>query len=234
MRETAKLKFDERPYAGRQFRPRPEIHLDLDSRLLIVATPWGPRDAARKVIERMTDFLALAKKDREATSPFPRLSCLSAQANNLRIAALLANESLVRDENRQEYRAGVELFVSVLDDDELAWLQVGNPHILLSRPGRSLLPIGSQIDLAYDMSEKELMAPLPSQLLGLDSTVNFNINSFRARPGDKLVLLSHSHPPEAMFATEMKASIDGISSELSRAYPDHAFWVGILSIGAAA
>lgn len=228
--------FEERPYSGRHFRPRPEIHLDRQSNLLIVATPWGPRSAARKVIDRMTDYLMLAREDREATSPFQHLSCLSSQANNLRIAALLANDALFRDDNRSEYKSGVEIFAGMLEDDEFVWLQGGNPQILLSRKGRSLQPLGSQIDLAYDLSEGEQIMPaLPAQLLGLDSTLNLNINSFRAQPGDRVILLSHSHLPDPLF--KMKASdvtLDKLSRELASSHPDLAFWLGILKISATA
>lgn len=226
------FKLDERPYSGKTYRPRPEIHLDPQTNLLIVATPWGTRAAARKVIDRMTDFLSLAREDKEATSPFQRLSCLSTQANNLRISALLANEDLYRDDNLQEYKSGVELFAAVMEQDEFVWLQAGNPQILLGRKGRNLLPIGSQIDLSFDISEGEaLLPPLPSQLLGLDSSLNLNINSFRARPGDRVILLSHSHLPEGLFHVEgADAELDSMSRKLAGAYPDLAFWLGVLTI----
>lgn len=226
------LKMEERPYAGKTFRPKPEIHIDSDMGLVIVATPWGAPSAARKVIERMTDYLALAHQDNEATSPFERLTCLSSHANDLRIASLLANEVLYREENRHEYTSGVELFAAIIAESEFVWAQVGNPQILLSRPGRDLLPLGSQIDLAFDLSEgQSLLSPLPAQLLGLDPTVNMNINSFRARRGDKLVLLSHSHPPESLYATkDDEIQIDSMSRALARLHPDVAFWLGILTI----
>ena len=236
------LKFEERPYAGNSFRPQPEILLDPQAQLLIVATPWGARSAATKVIGRMTDYLSLARTDNEATSPFERLSCLSTQANNLRVAALLANEILYREDNQNEYNSGVELFAAIVDDNELVWLQAGNPQILLSRKGRSLLPLGSQIDLAYDLSEgTELLPALPAQLLGLDLSLNLNINSFRARPGDQLVLLSHSLLPDFLFSQELKSSqkiaenaplsLEPLSRSLARACPNLAFWLGILSVG---
>lgn len=226
------LKFEERPYSGKTFRPRPEIHLDPQTNTLIVATPWGTRSAARKVIDRMTDYLSLARDDKEATSPLQRLSCLSDQANNLRVAALLANEVLYREDNKTEYKSGVELFAASLNDDELVWLQAGNPQILLGRNGRTLLPLGSQIDLAFDMSEgSNLLPPLPSQLLGLDSTLNLNINSFRARPGDRVVLLSHSHLPENLFHLRGNdATLDGMTKTLATSHPDLAFWLGVLTI----
>jgi hypothetical protein len=225
------LTFEERPYSGRTFRPRPEIYLDPQSNFLIVATPWGTRSAARKVIERMTDYIALAREDREATSPFQRLSCLSTAANNLRVAALLANEALFRDDNKQEYRTGVELFAGLLDEGEFSWLQSGNPQLLLSRKDRTLLPLGSQVDLSFDLSPgRELLPALPSQLVGLDSTLNLNINSFRARQGDRLVLLSHSHLPEVLFTVEGgHATLDQLSRNLANVHPDHAFWLGILT-----
>lgn len=226
------LRFEERSYSGNTFRPRPEIHLDPQSNLLIVATPWGSRSAARKVIDRMTDYLSLARDDKEATSPLQRLSCLSSQANNLRVAALLANEVLYRDDNQNEYKSGVELFAASLDENEVVWLQAGNPQILLGRGDRSLLPLGSQIDLAFDMSEgTELLPPLPSQLLGLDSSLNLTINSFRARAGDRIVLLSHSHLPRSVFDLKVQdMNLDGMSRTLASVHPDLAFWLGILTI----
>jgi hypothetical protein len=226
------FKFEERPYSGRTFRPRPEIHLDPIANLLIVATPWGSRAAARKVIERMVEYMTLALDDSEATSPFQRLSCLSHQANNLRIATLLANESLFREENKTEYKAGVELFACLLEDDEFAFLQAGNPQVLLARNGRAFLPLGSQIDLAFDLSEGETILPaLPSQLLGLDSSFNFVVNSFRARASDRVVLLSHSHLPPLLFAPGSENdNLEQLTLKLASEHPDLAFWLGLLTI----
>jgi hypothetical protein len=229
------LIFNERPYSGTTYRPRPEIYIDADGKTLIVATPWGPREAARKVIERMNDYLSLAREDDEATSPFDRISCLSNHANRLRIAALLANESLYREENKNEYRSGVELFAGLIEQDEFVWLQSGNPQILLSRGGGKLLPLGSQIDLSFDFSEgSDLLPGLPSQMLGLDSSLNLSLNSFRARPGDRLALISHSHLPESIFSLDAdKLNVDSLSRLMASAAPNHAFWVGVLQIGQA-
>lgn len=226
------LKFDERPYAGRTFRPRPEIHLDPATKLLIIATPWGPRTSARKAIDRMVEYLSLAREDDEATSPFERLTCLSTQANNLRVAAMLANDAIYREDNRDEYRSGVELFAAQVTDNEVDWIQCGNPQILLGRHGRTVMPVGSQLDLSSDLSSENAFLPaLPSQLLGLDLSLNLNVNSFRARAGDRLVLLSHSQPPESVYTLKEDAiAIDSLSRDLAKSHPDLAFWLGILTI----
>jgi len=229
------LAFNERPFSGTTYRPRPEIYLDQEGKTLIVATPWGPREAARKVIDRMNDYLALAREDIEATSPFEKVSCLSTHANRLRIATLLANEMLYREENKSEYRSGVELFAGILEEDEFVWLQLGNPQILLSRQDKKLLPLGSQIDLSFDFSEGgDLLPGLPSQMLGLDSSINLNLNSFRARPGDRVALVSHSHLPESVFSLPgSDLNVDALAKMIATSSPNHAFWVGVLQIGQA-
>ena len=233
-----KLSFESQPYAGASSRPTPEVMLDTNIGTLIVAVPWGSREAARKVTERMVEYLSFASQDREATSPLPRMSCLSTAANNLRTAAMLANEMLYREDNRDEYRAGVEIFAATLSQNELSWIQVGGPHVMLGRGSQSLLPLGSSIDLALDMGvDRKPGSPrlpaLPAQLLGLDSQVNLTINSFRARPGDKLVLLSHSRTPEAMFSFKSnELSTDHAVRALAKSDADTAFWLGLLAINA--
>lgn len=229
-----KLSFDERPYSGSTFRPRPEIHFDPQTNLLIVATPWGPRAGARKAIDRMLNYLMLAQGDKEVTSPFERLSCLSVAANNLRTSALLANEAIYRDENKTEYKVGVEIFAAYFQGNEGVWVQAGHPHILLSRTDNSVTPLGCPTDLSFDLSSKEnLLAPLPSLLLGLDSTVNLTIGSFRAQVGDKIVLLSHSQPPRQIFSFESsQVKLDTLSKSIAQQAPDLAFWLGILELRA--
>lgn len=233
-----KLKFNYRPYAGENSRPNPEIHIDESTNSLFVVVPWGTRESARKVIERMTEYLAFASQDREATSPLPRMTCLSTTANNLRTAAMLANDMLYREDNRDEYRAGVEIFAATLYQNELCWLQVGGPNLLLGRGSQSLLPLGTSVDLALDLknwqSQTELPA-LPAQLMGLDSNVNLTINSFRARAGDKLVLLSHSQTPELAYTWKSnEIELEKLVRELSRGKARTAFWIGILEVEATA
>lgn len=227
-----KFQFEHRPYSGKTFRPRPEIHLDNDSNLLLIATPWGPRESSRKAIDRMLEYFLLAKSDREVTSPFERLTCLSTAANNLRTAAMLANEMLYREDNRTEFRSGVELFGASFIDNEFVWMQIGQPQILLARGNQRLLPLGGCVDLSLDLSEgSDLLPALPNQLLGLDQTVNLTINSFRAQPGDRIILMSHSSPPQTLYSLKPEQiEVDKMSRLLATENPDLAFWIGILSL----
>ena len=223
-----KFSFSYRSYSGKQFRPTPEVHND--EKTLIVATPWGNRDAAKKAIDRILEYLILCNEDREATTPFQRLSCLSVGANNLRIAALLANESIFREDNNVEYRNGVELFTMSLTDGELVWMQIGQPQILLVRKSRQMITLAGAMDLSFDLSgSEELLPSLPNQLLGLDSSLNLTINSFRPQPYDQLVLLSHSELPRELYQmTPRDFELDQMSKHLSKISPDLAFWLGLI------
>ncbi len=226
-----KLIFKDHPYAGRDPRPTPEIFIDSALNTLIVAVPWGARSAAKKVIERMVEYLSFASQDREATSPLPRLSCLSTAANNLRTATMLANDMLYREDNRDEYRVGVEVFAATLSQNEFSWVQVGGPQIILARNSSHLVPLGSGIDLARDLSLNQALPSLPAQLLGLDASVNMTINSFRARAGDRLILLSHSHTPASLYsvlAADVKLEL--LVRTIALQQSSSAFWLGLLTV----
>ena len=229
---SGKIKFEERPYRGMTLRPRPECLLDHDSRLLIVATPWGPRSAANKAVELISEYYLMAKSDNEATSPFEKVSSFSNEANHLRTAVMLANEAIYRDENKTELKAGVELFAASFIQNEFVWIQVGQPHLLLSRKNGHLLPLGSSVDLSTDLSESsEPLPALPNQLLGIEPTANLTLNSFRAQPGDRLVLLSHSVPPVSLYTMKHdELTLDNMSKRLAQIHPDGAFWLGVIEL----
>lgn len=231
-----KLDFQHRPYSGKQPRPKPEVHFEASLNTLIIAIPWGPRAGARKVIDRILEFLAFASQDKEATSPLPKLSCLSDSANNLRIAALLANDMLYREDNREEYHVGVELIALTLSGNELSWVQVGGPNVLLARDNQTLMSLESKTDLSIDCSDKKNahpLTPLPGQLLGLDSNVNVSVNSFRARAKDRLILLAHSQPPSVVYSwTQADLDLDTMVRAVATSAPQRAFWLGNLDIAA--
>lgn len=224
------MKIQGRPYRASQIRPEPEYQLDAETNLLVIVTPWGPRSVAKKTLAIISESYAVAKGDNEATTPYARLSCLSNEANSLRAAVLLANDTLHREENKEEFKCGVELFAASFIDNEFIWVQVGQPHVLLSRKNGLLLPLGSCVDLSVDLSSGNKVLPaLPNQMLGIDNSLNLNMNSFRVQPGDRLIFLSHSAPPHVLYNTPTEnLSVDQLTKQLAASTPDTAFWVGIL------
>lgn len=226
------MKISERSYKGRSFRPRPEIMIEEQECLLIVATPWGSRQSAKKAIQIMSEFFMSAKGDKEVTSPFPWLTCLSPTANVLRTGVMLANDYLYREENRSEYQAGIEILVAATNNRELSFIQLGHPQVFLDRQDLPLFTVGSLTDLPLDYSQsKEQFPPLPSSLLGIHSTASLNVKTLRFNENDRLILLSHSFIPDAFYQTDCSdRSIEKISHLLSHNSPNEAFWLGQLTL----
>ena len=214
------MALQERSYSGTQFRPTPEVHVQDDGAFGVIATPWGNRQSAKKVV------------DMEATSPFQKLTCLSPLANNLRAGIMLANDILYREENKAEHSTGVEILVFAQAQGELAFAQVGSPQFFLVRSGFPWIPVSVQIDLATELSvPPELLAPLPHNVLGLHTTSNMNVSSFKTQPLDRLIFLSHSIVSHPMCTlTYEEATLETITTTLSKQYPDLPFWLGLFDV----
>ncbi len=227
------MNFEERSYPGTRLRPRPECEFSPAEGLLAIATPWGPRSAAKSTIKTIADFVSTHFRDPEATSPFPRIPALSDVANTIRIGTLLANDHLYRTENKDEYRAGVEFFAAMKKDHEISWLQVGLPHVILLRKGRSPLTLGSSIDLSMEVSPGKMGTPDPlaSDCLGVQSIPPLFINSFRYQEGDQLLLLSYTWPPPKLYSLpEEKWNLGDLTEQLIQVEKDQPFWIGLWSL----
>lgn len=224
--------FEEKSYNGNVYRPRPEIHRENDGTLLIVSTPWGSRSSARRANQMIVDYFLSTRQDREATSPFNRLGILSPLANDLRIAVRLANDLIYNEENKQEYKAGIELFVLAKTESEVAWVQIGHPYPILIRPNNSLVILGSQQDLSLDHSpDSKAFSPLPNKLLGIDRTSDFSSETIRRNSNDRLLLISRSVPPLEIFRQETKKlNFNSMATSLSNENPEVPFWMGLIEL----
>jgi len=200
--------------------------------LLIIATPWGPRSATKKAIQTIKDYFHSSQQDREATSPFHKLSCISPLANDLRIAVKLANDVIYNEDNKNEYISGIELLVLARSQNEICWVQCGQPSILLDRPRHPLTPLGPFQDLATEFSlGPQLLSPLPNQLIGVDSVSDFCVQSFRPAQHDRLILISRSIlTTDLMSLSPGDRRLDRIAKALAQDDPDLPFWIGHLNV----
>ena len=226
------MSFDERSYSGKLFRPTPEVSIEDDYSFGVIATPWGNRAGAKKTIELMRDWVQSAKQDLEATSPFQKLTCLSPLANSLRVAVMMANDAIYREDNKAEYTCGVEVLAFAHLENELAFVQVGAPNLYLAREGWPWIPLSVQIDLSTELSQgSNILPPLPQNLVGLHTTTNMNVASLRTQPGDRLVLLSHTIASNPIFHLPFeRTTLDNVTARLATQYPDLPFWVGVFSL----
>ncbi len=216
-----------RSYGGKIFRPKPVIHED--ERLLVLASCWGPGDQAQNLVDDVVKYVTAAMGDVEVTSHFEYLTCLSDQANYLRIATLLANENIFRGENKNEFVSGYELTVVLKQKNQLSWAQVGGPHILIRRNGQTLMPLTVHLDVSAEVSASNLLAPLPHWLLGLDSTCQIQCGDVRYQPQDQLVLAGSTYLSKSIFteSPSRSLSLEKITQWMIQENPESAFWLGL-------
>lgn len=216
-----------RSYGGKIFRPKPVIHED--DRLLVLASCWGPGDQAQNLVDDVVKYVTAAMGDVEVTSHFEYLTCLSDQANYLRIATLLANENIFRGENKNEFVSGYELTVVLKQKNQLSWAQVGGPHILIRRNGQTLMPLTVQLDVSVEVSASNFLAPLPHWLLGLDSTCQIQCGDVRYHAQDQLVLAGSTYLSKSIFTESPSGalSLEKITQWMIQENPESAFWLGL-------
>lgn len=225
------MKFQERSYRTAHLRPKPEV-IEIESgETLMITTAWGQTGNLRRSIEINQDYINATSENAEVTTPFEFLSCYSPKTNQLRVAAMLANDQLYRQENRTEYKSGMELVTISRKNFELAWVKVGMPNIILLRKGMAPMPISCSGDSATEISSVNILPPLPVNMLGLENSLNIEGGSFRYREGDKLLLLACSFIPAAIWSgVDADSDLPQISSLMAKEYGKQAYWLCLVEL----
>ena len=226
------MKIQERSYNSRVLRPKPQIHVEDDGSLIVVATAWGQPEHAQRAIDEIVKYVNAAKADVEVTSPFEFLSCLSDEVNYVRTGMLIANDILYRGENKNEYFSGVEILALFRRGPQVAWAQVGCPSVLMQRRGQSLQPLSMALDLSSEFKfNEDTLSPLPSQLLGLEPTCDVHCGHTYVREGDQLVLLACAQVAQALWTSgSAQLSLTTVTNRMIQEAPETPFWLGLVEI----
>lgn len=231
------MKLTERSYSSKLFRPRPVIHAESDGSLLIITTSWGDPEHASRVNDEILKYVQAALADVEVTSPFEFMTCLSNEANYLRVATMICNERFYRSDNRNEFNAGVELLVLLKRGSHVAYAQVGSPHLLLRKRGQGLAPLSAQLEPSLELSSGTdgNLPPLPQSLLGIDSSLNIRSGDVRVDKSDELIVYAGSFWPALLWqesasaqSRESKATLTQLTNTIAQKNPDAPFWLGVI------
>ena len=222
-------------YGTESFRPQPEVWFDETNFFVALLTPWGKTKSAHKYMDQLKELLGQVSEDfdEDITSPFDDLQELSSSANRLRRAVLMLNELLLKEDNKHEYKVGVELFLGAFYQNEFTWIQYGQPCIYLIRNKRPVLNLGIQTDFSLDHSTSEkTLPPLPKNLLGLFHINNVFVNTTRVFKEDRLLFLSRSLLPLGLEKLEEeKRDMKSLRRFLSQEDKNMPFWLGLLEVG---
>lgn len=227
------MPFQEKIYGGKLFRPKPEVYMEKDESLFLLASPWGRKEISKKAIEIVESFISSMKQEREVTSPFEELTCLHPLGNDIRTSLMLANDYIFQNENKEEYSSGIEIFVLIRTESMIYWGQVGHLHLFLDRMGSPLFPLEVSSDFSLEMSSKDSphFAPFPKSLLGLASTSNFSIKELAWQKKDRLIFMHRSQIPSGFYSLSHKErTIENIAHICAKDHELTPFWLGVFEL----
>ncbi len=226
--------FEHSSYGGELFRPQPEIWIDEGGSFIAILTAWGKTKGVHKSIDRLKEFLENLSEDfdEDVTSAFENLEELSFLGNRLRNSVLMLNEALLEEENKHEYKLGFEIFLGGFRQNELTWIQYGQPSVYFIREKRPVINLGLQTDFSLDHSISEnTLPPLPKHLLGLFPLNTVYVNTTRIYKGDRLLFLSRSLAPQCIEKIEdNKRDMKSLRRFLSQDDKTMPFWMGLLEV----
>jgi hypothetical protein len=216
-------------YPGEIPRPTVDLSLYTDQNVLIAGTPWGSNEALRLLSDTVREFLSVSIGDQEATSPFAKLPGLSSIENNLRTAILIANDKIFQRCNKEAYSSSCEAVILHTQNSQVAWVQIGQPHILLLRKDK-IFPLQVTFDLSVDF---QIPSPLPSRLIGLERAWDLEVRSMVLSEDDSLILLARSFIPPAFFNQKLSSNtpektIDTLFEAAVADNPKSPFWLTLL------
>jgi hypothetical protein len=201
--------------------PTPKISFEEKDNLLIAVWAWGSADSGQKALDIIKDYYLSARTDMEATSPFPISPDMSLPANHLRIAVMLANDIIAKENNSEEYTSGIEVFCACKNQKEINIVQVGGPSLLSIRDQKSPSTYFQQHHLGHEFNFK-IDSPLPMDMIGIKTKKNIVCKSIRSNDNESLVLLQRDYTPK--FDKNVN-NLDKIESFLIKENKDLPFWI---------
>ena len=149
--------------------PQTAIFAEMSSDLLIFIRSWCGEDLQQKVLNEITRYLSATDADLEVTSPFEYVENLSSIANKVRVALLMANEALY-GENKDHYKYGYEVAICYKKSNEICIASVGRFSFKYQKKNK-MIQLYESAGFADDLTL------LPSQLLGIEKSIEIKISS---------------------------------------------------------
>lgn len=218
------MKITTHSYGGKLFRPTPAVFTDSNTGVILVCSSWSDNSKAQECVDLINESINSQKNPSEDTSNFEFFEEHSSCQKKIRTAVLHTNQIFYEKYNSEEWLAGVELFVGVIENGVLAFAQIGNPSPYLFRSGQ-WIHLGQQSENTLNFSSSFNLPPLPGQLLGANSTLDFKVSKLKIYKHDSLFLLSSSI---SFFDLPKKNELQNIAAHISRIHAENPFWVSKL------
>ncbi len=223
-----------RSYNSQFYRPKPNIHRDNSGDVLILTTTWGDQGIENRMVSDLLKNIEAMNIDPELTNAFSIEDCFTKEGNTLRHTLRMANESMLRTENKIRYSCGLEIIIFMKSKNEITWAQVGDNNMFMSKAsgGVQSLTCGGDLDFEFETGKADSIGgPLPTWLLGVEKTIYVQTGSVRCAAGDKIFTVSGSIVEEAKVKSIQAATaIDQLTNSLINRYPMQPFWAALITL----
>lgn len=111
--------------SGQQKMPSTQVVSLLNDNLIIFIRSWNGQEINQRITDEINHYMSSVEADLEVTSPFGYSENLSMLANKVKIALLLANDSVYNTENKVTYQNGAEVLIFFKKNNEITWASIG-------------------------------------------------------------------------------------------------------------
>jgi hypothetical protein len=205
--------YQTKEYPGVQLRPRSEI------------IPCGNNSALDILQQTISDKFSQSHET-QVTAVSTDMFLPSYSSQKLKAVLKEANSSILERINKNSYVSALEATLLNYKENILSWVQVGQPSLLLLRDGKIIiLSAGKDLSLDYSQSES-----LPSELIGIESTLSANFSSIVTQPDDIFILFSGKHIPSSFLGIKkFKKDLTDLTAQLfdsaAKENKDSSFWI---------
>lgn len=164
------MKCIEQSFNGHLKLPHTQIAMFLNDQLMLAVRSWTGTDHVQTIIDEIAHFLSAADAELEITTPFDYLESLSALANKVRVALLLANDTLY-SHNKEKYLFGFEVAVCYKNQNEVVLASMGRFSVQYTKKSKNF-------DLYKSPGLLDELTLLPGNLMGVDKNPHIECCSF--------------------------------------------------------
>lgn len=219
------MNFESFGYRGHFVFTTPMIFQNQSESLLIIATPYGESaDLENSLGEFLNEFEGQSE-DLDATSPYPKLTCLSSEENLLFTSVQFLNDHIYSNHNRDTFNLACDFFCVYKKGRNLYTAQIGWPLSILHKDNKNR-PLTSEYSF---MPKDQSSAPyIPTALLGLETSVNVKIQHIDVDEKSEILILKSNDSPDSLLSL-YPSPLDSIANVFASENPEQGFWLGKIS-----
>lgn len=220
------MQFNEIGYRGKYIQIPPSHRLISDSNFFMLGTSYGNPNLIESIFDECEREYLASSQDFDATSPFPKLTCLDGVSNKIYTTLLYLNDFIYSNYNKTTYSEGFEFLILQKVKQKIYWAQIGWPHMFLMTSKNTF-----GLDHSFGQRpSNQLSAPdLPHTLLGVYNSLNFRVENSKILKNEDILFVKGQNLPSEFYHANTKVTNEQLIKTIYKSHPTTGAWLGRLS-----